>query len=87
MDFYKLEEYKFSDLEDLINNEVEENLHLDYKSAGSLSKEDKKKAEITMMFPLLQIQMVALLLMVYRKSIISQILLVLLMEMRLQKNG
>ena len=47
MDFYKLEEYKFSDLEDLINNEVEENLHLDYKSAGSLSKEDKKKAEIT----------------------------------------
>lgn len=41
MDFYKLEEYKFSDLEDLINNEVEENLHLDYKSAGSLSKEDK----------------------------------------------
>lgn len=47
MDFYKLEEYKFSDLKDLINNEVEENLHLDYKSAGSLSKEDKKKAEIT----------------------------------------
>lgn len=37
MDFYKLEEYKFSDLEDLINNEVEENLHLDYKSAGSLT--------------------------------------------------
>ena len=47
MDFYELEEYKFSDLEDLINNEVEENLHLDYKSAGALSKEDKKKAEIT----------------------------------------
>lgn len=47
MDFYKIEEYKFSDLKDLITNEVEENLHLDYKSAGALSKEDKKKTEIT----------------------------------------
>lgn len=47
MDFYNQEEYKYSDLEELIKNEVEENLHLDYKSAGALSKFDKKKDEIT----------------------------------------
>ena len=31
----------------LDGNEIEENLHLDYKSAGALSKIDRKKDEIT----------------------------------------
>lgn len=47
MDFYELEDFTYSDLEFLIKNEVEENVHLDYKSAGSLAKEDKKRNEIT----------------------------------------
>lgn len=38
MDFYTKKEYCYSDLEQLISNEIEENLHLDYKSAGALIK-------------------------------------------------
>jgi len=34
-------------LQDYISNEVEESLHLDFKAAGALSKEDKKKTEIS----------------------------------------
>ncbi len=34
-------------LQDLINQQVEENIHLDYKASGSLSKSDGKKKEIT----------------------------------------
>jgi len=34
-------------LEEYINNEVEENIHLDYKAAGSLAKTDDKRFEIT----------------------------------------
>lgn len=47
MDFYSLDNYTYSDLEYLINNEVEENIHLDYKASGALSKEPKKRQEIT----------------------------------------
>lgn len=47
MDFYSLDNYTYSDLEYLINNEVEENIHLDYKASGALSKEDPKRTEIT----------------------------------------
>lgn len=47
MDFYSLKEYTISDIEQLIRDEVEENIHLDYKRDGALSKEEKKKAEIT----------------------------------------
>lgn len=47
MDFYLLKEYTISDIEQLIQDEVEENIHLDYKRDGALSKDDKKKAEIT----------------------------------------
>lgn len=46
MDFYSLKEYTISDIEQLIQDEVEENIHLDYKRCGSLSKEDKKRTEI-----------------------------------------
>lgn len=41
MDFYSLDNYTYSDLENLINSEVEENIHLDYKTSGALSKEPK----------------------------------------------
>lgn len=48
MDLYNKEEYSFDDIEKLISNEVEENIHLDYKAAGALDKkDDKKRNEIT----------------------------------------
>lgn len=47
MDFYSLEEYTILDIEQLIQDEVEENIHLEYKRDGALAKEDKKRAEIT----------------------------------------
>ena len=47
MDFYSLDEYTILDIEQLIQDEVEENIHLDYKRDGALSKDDKKRAEIT----------------------------------------
>ena len=47
MDFYLLKNYEFSNIEQLIKDEVEENIHLDYKRNGALSKEDKKRDEIT----------------------------------------
>lgn len=46
MDFFEKTEYSVDDLTALINNEAEESVHLDFKAAGSLSKDDKKKAEI-----------------------------------------
>ena len=46
MDFFEKTEYSIDDLTALINNEAEESVHLDFKAAGSLSKDDKKKAEI-----------------------------------------
>ncbi len=47
MDFYDKDCYSIDDIEDFINNEVEENVHLDYKASGALDKEDKKRTEIT----------------------------------------
>ncbi|KAA3437123.1 AlbA family DNA-binding domain-containing protein [Rufibacter hautae] len=44
--FYNKGSYSWSDLEELIKNEVEENLNLDYKSSRSLDKTDQKKTEI-----------------------------------------
>ncbi|MBQ6861550.1 MAG: ATP-binding protein [Alistipes sp.] len=46
MDFFDKEEYNIDDITALIDNEAEESVHLDFKAAGSLSKDDKKKAEI-----------------------------------------
>ena len=46
MDFFDKIEYSIDDINALIENEAEESVHLDFKAAGSLSKEDKKKAEI-----------------------------------------
>lgn len=39
--------YSIDDIYNLISNEVEENIHLDYKEARALGKEDPKKTEIT----------------------------------------
>ena len=47
MDFYSKDNYSLEDIKYLIDNEVEENIHLDYKAAGALSKEPGKKREIT----------------------------------------
>lgn len=47
MDFYELTEYNYSDIQMLIDDEVEENIHLDYKDGRALSKDDKKRLEIT----------------------------------------
>lgn len=46
MDFFEKTEYSIDDITALIDNEAEESVHLDFKAAGSLSKDDKKKAEI-----------------------------------------
>lgn len=48
MDFLKKDNYSIEDINNLIINEVEENIHLDYKAAGALDKKDeKKRTEIT----------------------------------------
>lgn len=47
MDFYNQENYSISDIENLIKNEVEESVHLDYKEARSLTKTDKARIDIT----------------------------------------
>jgi hypothetical protein len=44
--FFDKNEYAFSDLENLINDQIEESLNLDYKSARSLDKADGKKREL-----------------------------------------
>lgn len=46
MDLNK-ENYSIDDIYNLIQDEVEENIHLDYKEARALGKEDAKKADIT----------------------------------------
>lgn len=43
MDFFDTEDYSIVDIQRLIDQEVEENIHLDYKASGSLSQEDRKK--------------------------------------------
>lgn len=47
MSFREKDSYLLNDIEDLIANEVEENIHLDYKAAGALDKDDRKRSEIT----------------------------------------
>lgn len=46
MYFFEKEDYNIDDIIALIDNDAEESVHLDFKAAGSLSKDDKKKAEI-----------------------------------------
>ena len=47
MNFFEKDAYSQEDIRNLIVSEKEEDLYLDYKSSGALSKEDKKKIEIT----------------------------------------
>lgn len=47
MFFYELDEYTLADVNSLITNEVEEDIHLDYKASGALDKADNKRTEIT----------------------------------------
>ncbi|MFC4163626.1 helix-turn-helix domain-containing protein [Epilithonimonas zeae] len=44
--FYLKEEYTFEDIENLILNEVEESIYLDFKDAPALDKSDGKRKEI-----------------------------------------
>lgn len=46
MDLFDIQEYSIDDINSLIANEVEENIHLDYKASGALEKKDEKKSEI-----------------------------------------
>jgi hypothetical protein len=46
-DFQEKVEYSFNDIQDLISNEIEESIHLDYKEANALDKTDGKKKEIS----------------------------------------
>lgn len=42
-DFQNKTEYYLEDIISLIDNEVEESIHLDFKEAGSFDKSDGKK--------------------------------------------
>lgn len=44
--FFERESYSVQDLENLIQNQIEESINLDYKSARSLDKTDGKKREL-----------------------------------------
>jgi hypothetical protein len=46
-DFQDKLEYNINDLHSLIDNEIEESIHLDYKEASALDKSDGKKKEIS----------------------------------------
>lgn len=46
MDFFEIQDYTIADINSLLANEVEENIHLDYKASGALEKKDDKKYEI-----------------------------------------
>ncbi|NMN37735.1 helix-turn-helix domain-containing protein [Pedobacter sp. SG918] len=45
--FYDKEDYTIEDIQSLIDNQVEESIYLDFKSAGSLAKDDKKRMELS----------------------------------------
>ncbi len=44
--FYNKDEYQYDDILEIINNEVEESIFLDFKSSAALSKSDNSKKEI-----------------------------------------
>lgn len=46
-DFFNKSEYNQADIEQLLNDEIEESLKLDYKESGSLTKTDKVKKDIS----------------------------------------
>lgn len=45
--FYDKEDYTIEDIQSLIDNQVEESIYLDFKSAGSLAKDDRKRMELS----------------------------------------
>jgi|LSQX01.2.fsa_nt_gb hypothetical protein len=47
MSFYDKEEYNSEDILSLIENEIEESIHLDFKEADALGKSDSKRKEIS----------------------------------------
>lgn len=47
MDLLNIDDFTADTLQYLIDNEVEENVHLDYKAGTALQKNDRGKNEIT----------------------------------------
>jgi hypothetical protein len=45
--FFEKDIYDFSDVQSLIDNQIEESIHLDFKAGGALSKEPAKKKELS----------------------------------------
>lgn len=45
--FFEKEEYEVSDLQSLIDNQIEESIHLDFKAGDALSKQPLKKKELS----------------------------------------
>ena len=45
--FYDKDDYTIEDIQSLIDNQVEESIYIDFKSAGSLEKSDKKRMEMS----------------------------------------
>lgn len=45
--FYDKDDYTIEDIQSLIDNQVEKSIYLDFKSAGSLEKSDRKRMELS----------------------------------------
>src|SRR6218665_863407 len=45
--FFEKDRYEFDDLQSLIDNQIEESIHLDFKAGEALSKEPAKKKELS----------------------------------------
>lgn len=45
--FFEKDIFDFSDVQSLIDNQIEESIHLDFKAGGALSKEPAKKKELS----------------------------------------
>ncbi|NAY90603.1 ATP-binding protein [Muricauda sp. JGD-17] len=46
-ELHKLESYDFETIKSFIENEIEESIHIEFKSAGALSKKDGQKKEVS----------------------------------------
>ena len=46
-ELHKLETYNIETIKSFINNEIEESIHIEFKSSGALSKKDNEKKEVS----------------------------------------
>ncbi|HRG18647.1 MAG TPA: ATP-binding protein [Flavobacterium lutivivi] len=47
IELHKLEEYDIETIKSFIDNEIEESIHIEFKSSGALSKKDNEKKEVS----------------------------------------